>query len=313
MKYRYIKSLVIFFLIQTFAFELKVFPQNSSKNVNEKIVGGITLVLVPEGSFVMGRNISGEDFSPAREVTITKPFWIGKYEITQKQYYEITGSNPCEGSKYGYGDNLPVYNVSWYDAVVFCNMLSERCGLKPYYKITESEDKDNISQYDFLKWTVKVNKNANGFRLPTEAQWEYAAASGSQKKFFWGDNSSWDVAGVYSWHLFNSGVRSYSKGRFWWVKYHTVKPVGKKKPNSFGIYDICGNVAEWCFDRYDYNYYSLQENIDPQGWSGEYKYRVIRGGDILNAPQELETFRRSQAGAFEKTGLNGIRVVLPAE
>ncbi len=93
----------------------------------------------------------------------------------------------------------------------------------------------------------------------------------------------------------------------------TVKPVGKRRPNPFGIYDMAGNVAEWCFDRYEYNYYSSGDDIDPMGWQGQYKYRVVRGGDILNAPEELESFRRWQFAPFEKSGLNGIRLVLPAE
>jgi formylglycine-generating enzyme required for sulfatase activity len=155
------------------------------KNSKEKTIGSISLVFVPAGSFFMGRTVDGADYSPQRKVHITKAFWISKYEITQKEYYDVTGTNPCQGSKYGTGDNLPVYNVSWYEAVVFCNILSEKYGLESYYKISKDEDRDNISDYDDVKWTVTINEDANGFRLPTELQWEYACSAGKREHFFW--------------------------------------------------------------------------------------------------------------------------------
>jgi formylglycine-generating enzyme required for sulfatase activity len=260
----------------------------------------------------MGKEDVGKDHHPPHTVTISKGFWIGKFEISQKQYADVTGTNPCEGSRWGEGDFLPVYNVNWYDAVRFCNLLSERCGLKPYYIIgNDNSDSDNISPNDSLKRKVKTDDAANGFRLPTETQWEFACRAGTQTDFYWGKDSSWEVSGKYAWHMFNSGQRMYSKGRFWWVKYHKVKKTGSKHPNKFGIYDMCGNVAEWCFDRYDKNYYKTGEKKDPVGTDGEFIYRVARGGSVLDSPKDMTSWKRWPFEPFEKTGTNGIRVVLP--
>jgi formylglycine-generating enzyme required for sulfatase activity len=283
----------------------------SKQNVIEKNAGGIDLVYLPAGSFVMGADSEGRDYSPRRTVSISKGFWMGKFEITQKQYKDITGANPCEKSKYGEGESLPVYNISWYEAVVFCNKLSEANGLEPYYIIDTDKDDDNISQHDDVKWEVEVNEKADGFRLPTEAQWEYGCRAGTKTDYYWGKNPSWDVSGKYSWHMFNAGQKSYSKGRFWWVKYHKVKKTGTKVPNSFGLYDMCGNAAEWCFDRYSSTYYSDGEKKDPSGFDGEFVYRVARGGSMLDSPKDFTSYKRWPVEPFEKIGMNGLRVVLP--
>lgn len=279
--------------------------------VIEKKVGDIALVYIPAGSFKMGRDVKGKDYSPVRTVKITKGFWIGKYEITQKQYSDLKGSNPCADSRYGEGDSLPLFNVSWYNAVEFCNTLSVNHGLKPYYNISGiGTDDDNISTHDDIKREVTVNKGADGFRLPTEAEWEYACMGSKLSDFYWGNSQTWDGAGAYAWHMFNAGQKSYSKGRFWWVKYHKVKKPGQKKPNIFGVYDISGNVAEWCFDRYTSSYSSAGKE-DPDGGNGEFRYRVVRGGSILDSPKDLAGFKRWPVEPFEKTGTHGIRVVLP--
>ncbi len=302
-------------MIKRFLFLLLIFCTfnlYSKQDVVEKKTGGVDLVFIPSGSFIMGADSDSKDYSPSRQVDITKGFWMSKYEITQKQYKDITGVNPCEKSKYGEGDSLPVYNISWYEAVEFCNNLSKANGLKPYYKIdADDKDDDNISINDDLRIEVGVDENADGFRLPTEAQWEYGCRGGTKTDFYWGKNSSWDGAGNYSWHMFNSGLKQYSKGRFWWVKYNKVKKTGTKIPNKFGLYDMSGNVAEWCFDRYSRSYYSEGDKKDPSGFSGEYIYRVVRGGSMLDSPKDLASYKRWPVEPFERIGMNGLRVVLP--
>ena len=282
---------------------------SAKQRIIEKSAGGVVLVHIPPGSFVMGKNSEDKDYSPQHKVTISSGFWMGKYEITQKQYFDVTGINPCKGSKYGEGDNLPAYNISWYEAVLFCNKLSRKNRLEPYYIIDKEKDKDNISGFDGIKWSVRVNKKANGFRLPTEAQWEYGYRAGSRTKYYWGDSNE---AGQYSWHLFNSGkTTSYPDGKLRWVKNHKVRRVGSKIPNNFGLYDMNGNVSEWCFDRYNENSYSIKESADPIGYQSRYIYRVVRGGSILDSPDDFTFYKRWPLEAFEKTGLNGLRVVLP--
>jgi len=293
---------------------LVVFAVNvySKQDITEKSTGGVSLVYIPSGSFVMGSESAGKDYNPPRTVTITKGFWMGKFEITQKQYKDVTGINSCADSKYGEGESLPVYNISWYEAVEFCNKLSEANSLEPYYIIdADDKDDDNISSHDEMKLEVEVNEKANGFRLPTEAQWEYACRAGTRTDYYWGKNSSWDVSGKYSWHMFNAGRKKYNNGEFWWVKYHKVKNVGTKIPNKFGLYDMNGNVAEWCFDRYGKSYYSDGEKKDPAGPAGEYVYRVVRGGSMLDSPKDFASYRRWPVEPFERIGMNGLRVVLP--
>ncbi len=281
-------------------------------DTSQKTVGGVSFVYIPAGSFIMGRDVKGTDYTPSRNVKITQGFWISIYEITQKKYSEIKNENPCKKSRYGEGDALPVFNVSWYDAVEFCNLLSVKNGLKPYYLIYKDEKEvSNISPYDVLRWKIETDEKANGFRLPTEAQWEYACMGTKRSNFYWGNNQTWDGSGKYAWHMFNAGHKNYSKGRFWWVKYHKVKKPGEKKPNSFGIYDMSGNVGEWCYDRYAPSSYSSALREDPYGGDGEFRYRVVRGGSILDAPKDLVSYKRWPVEPFEKTGTNGIRVVLP--
>ncbi len=287
-------------------------PKKNVKHaITEKKIGDISFVFIPAGSFKMGRDVKGQDYAPSHKVKITKGFWIGKYEITQKQYSDVKGLNPCSDSRYGEGDSLPLFNVSWYDAVEFCNQLSVKNGLKPYYNISkEGSDDSNISSHDNIKREVTVNTDSDGFRLPTEAQWEYACMGTKQSDFYWGNSQTWDGSGRYAWHMFNAGQKKYSKGRFWWVKYHKVKKPGQKKPNMFGVYDMSGNVAEWCFDRYTPSY-SSTEKEDPDGGDNEFRYRVVRGGSILDSPKDLAGYKRWPVEPFEKTGTNGIRVVLP--
>ncbi len=215
------------------------------------------MVFVKGGSFKMGRNNMSYR-KPVHRVSLDN-FYIGRYQVTQKEWKEVMGNNP---SKFK-GDNLPVENVSWYDAIEFCNKLSKRDGLTTYYNIDKTrKDPNNKNSYDNKKWIITLDRGSNGYRLPTEAEWEYAARGGNLSKGYEysGSNNIYDIAWCYS-------------------NTHGTNPIGKKQPNELGIYDMSGNVWEWCFDWYGNYSNSPSENpIGPNSGSD----RVNRGGSWKN-------------------------------
>ncbi len=206
------------------------------KAVETKTIGNIEMVKLPGGTFQMGSDELDNE-KPVHKVTLDA-FWIGKYEVTQKQYREVMGKNP---SYHRGSANLPVEQVSWVDAVEFCKAFSE-------------------------KYNVKA-------RLPSEAEWEYACRAGTSTKYYWGD----DENGDFYWYGENSdGI---------------THPVGQKKPNAFGLYDISGNVMEWCTDWFDGNYYEKSPSKSPKG-APSGSYRVLRGGSFGNVGEYLRSSAR---------------------
>jgi formylglycine-generating enzyme required for sulfatase activity len=207
---------------------------------------GMKLVLIPEGEFLMGSPDSDKDAytdeKPQHRVRITRPFYLGVYEVTQGQYRAITGENPsyCNGS-----DDLPVERVSWNAAIAFCNTLSAKEGLKPYYQPDG-----------------RIQPGGEGYRLPTEAEWEYACRAGSTTRYSSGDDQ-WEL-GAFAWFRGNTDG--------------TTHPVGQKRPNAWGLYDMHGNVSEWCWDANDVDYYKNSQGEDPVNPS-QAAARVFRGGD----------------------------------
>ena len=222
------------------------------------IENGIEFVHIPAGSFTMGTpdNEPGRnsDESPVHKVTISNPFYIGKYEVTQAQYVALMGNNP---SKFK-GKNLPVDSVTWLEAMNFCKKLSEMTGHK--------------------------------YRLPTEAEWEYACRANTTTTFYWGDN----MDDSFAWYKENSE--------------ETTHPGGMKKPNPWGLYDICGNIEEWCCDWYSRTYESKEHVTDPQGPdSGE--LRVRRGGCWYHSAPCLRAGNRFFYQPDERHAQIGLRVV----
>ncbi len=214
------------------------------------------MVLVPAGTFMMGSTIGRNDEQPIHQVTISRAYYMGKYEVTQAEWEAVMGTNPS----YRKGDDLPVENVSWYDAVQYCNALSEKSDLIPAYTINES--------------TVMWNRDANGYRLPTEAEWEWAARGGGKGSLDYSYSGS-DTIDTVAWYTWNSGSQTH--------------PVGQKQANRLGLYDMSGNVDEWCWDWY--NRYSSDSQIDPMGDSSGI-IRVLRGGGWDNSMMGVRSTNR---------------------
>ena len=253
---------------------------------SQKVPGN--LVLVKGGTF---RNTHSGYYG--KNITI-QDFYISAYEVTQKEWEEIMGNNPSAFK----GDSLPVETVSLYDCIEYCNKRSIKEGLRPYYNIDkDKKDPHNTNDLDDIKWTVTINEQANGYRLPAEAEWEYAAGGGqlSKQYTYSGSNNIDDVA----WYWKNSGDQ-YLAGAWSWPvlveNNNKTKPGGGRQPNELGLYDMSGNVREWCWDAHKNN-----GADDPQG-------RIWKGGGWMGADFCCEPSFRAYHEANGKGPDQGLRV-----
>ena len=258
----------------------------------------IEVVWIPPAvsPFIMGSSDSLDSFaSPPHHVTLTRGFYIGIYEVTQEQYLSVTGTNPSYFYSAPFAGDIqakrPVDTVTWYNAVEFCNLLSQREGLTPVYIIDKSQpDPNNSNTYDPNKWIVYMNITANGYRLPTETEWEYACRAGTTTAYYTGDA----IDGSTGWYFSNSNDLTHE--------------VGRKSPNAWGLYDMHGNVWEWCWDWYGSYLSGAQTN--PMG-AGSGEFRVIRGGSCSYSMDGLRSAYRY--GYYPHIGVRedfiGFRVV----
>ena len=233
------------------------------------------MVYVKGGTFMMGSTSGLADEKPAHQVGLSG-FFICPTEVTQAQYKAVMGKLPNNDFR---GDKLPVTSVSWIDAVTFCNKLSEKEGLAPVYAIAGT--------------TVTMNQGADGYRLPTEAEWEYAAKGGQVGSGQLVKYSGSDIPSDIAWYDGNSGGAPH--------------PVGGKAPNALGLYDMSGNVWEWCWDFYGKDYYQGSPSDNPMGPATGI-YRVSRGGGFSNVPNELRTARRYDFFPSDHGNNQGFRV-----
>ena len=272
----------------------------------------IEMQWIPAGKFTMGQTGLLGQFAlivatPVHEVTLTQGFYIGKYQVTQEQYAAVMGSNPSyyhggSGREHAAGEiqeKRPVEQVSWYDALVFCNKLSLMVGLIPAYKIDGSTNPDDwgdipTSYDEFSPWNaVEIVSGSTGYRLPTEAQWEYACRAGTTTIWFHGNEET--GLGNYGWYIVNSGDMTHE--------------VGRKLPNAWSLYDMHGNVWERCWDWS--GAYSAGAQTDPLGALFA-DTRVSRGGSWGAANCfSLSSAFRSYQGPANRTYGTGLRVVRP--
>jgi serine/threonine protein kinase/formylglycine-generating enzyme required for sulfatase activity len=252
------------------------------------------LALIPAGEFMMGSPDNDKDAGieekPQHRVRISKSFYLGVYEVTQAQDKSVMGNNPRNVPPNGDGkdkvagqstDQYPVTGVSWFDAVIFCNKLSAKEGRRPFYEIDD-------------KYVRVPDWNGPGYRLPTEAEWEYAcrANESTPTRYSFGDDAA--QLDDYGWFQVNSS---------------RIHPVGKKKPNGFGLHDMHGNVSEWCWDWYDEGYYKQSREDDPTGPAFRVGLeRVLRGGSSSFGPGWVRSAFRERSGPTD-TYDNGVHRV----
>ncbi|HQO10045.1 MAG TPA: SUMF1/EgtB/PvdO family nonheme iron enzyme, partial [Clostridiales bacterium] len=221
---------------------------------------------IPTGSFDMGSTTGDSDEAPVHRVNITRPYYLGKYEVTQKEWQDIMGSNPAS-SLYGMGENYPVYHVSWYSILVYCNKRSITEGITPCYTISGSTDPitwGSIPTSSNSTWdAVTCDFNVKGYRLPSEAEWEYAARYNDGRTYPWGETAPSSTLCNFDANVGKTTiVGDYSSGI-----------------SSLGLYDLSGNVGEWVWDWYDT--YPIAEQSDPLGITSG-TYRVVRNSNYNN-------------------------------
>ena len=262
------------------------------------------MVRVNGGTFTMGSpaNEPGRNANEGQQRRVTVgSFYMGKFEVTQKEWFDVMGTTIRQQRDkitnsyvFGEGDNFPMHYVSWFEAVEYCNRRSLKEGLTPAYTVEHST---------IVTW----NRSADGYRLPTEAEWEYACRAGTTTAFNTGENIS-DSTGWYRGIEFHirredeNGTVVYTRANV-----NSTNPVGQKPANRFGLHDMHGNVSEWCWDLY--GAYPSEAQTDPVGASSGYS-RVIRDGSWESyETAELRSAYRSYSSQEYRGISKGFRIV----
>ncbi len=232
---------------------------------------------------------------------LTKGFWMKETEVTQAEWQAVMENSPSAFSLCG--SNCPVEQVSWWDAIQFCNTLSSRQGLTLCYSLSGCSGtagggcgEEGGCRGDYMCSSISENPGCTGYRLPTEAEWERAYRAGTTTAFYNGD-------------LTNTDCRDANLDAIGWYcgNANATHPVSDKAANEWGLHDMSGNVYEWCWDWFDT--YSLVPQSDPKGPSSGGPFRVIRGGSWFFYAQYCRAASRDFLDPRERTDLIGLRVV----
>jgi formylglycine-generating enzyme required for sulfatase activity len=277
------------FFLFSFAFFAAAIPVMAQSKFPDNFV------LIKGGTFTMGSPASeperGTDETQHR-VTVND-YYIAKSSVTQREYTQLMGNNPSEFN----GDDLPVENITWFDAIRYCNDRSTQEGLTPAYAISGTGNEVS---------NVTWNRNANGYRLPTEAEWEYACRAGTTTPFNIGNSITDREANCYNHYGYNNN----SSGRTIGGYRGRTAPVNSFGANSWGLFDMHGNVADWCWDWY--GEYGASAQTNPAGpVTGT--LRVNRGGGWNDFPKHIRSAYRA-ATPPENASFNlGFRLVRNAQ